>query len=206
MNFKELLMQETLPKKNLFNSAEVSALLKVKPHEIRYWENEFPQIRSQKNKHGQRLYRKEDLILFSAIKHLLHDKKFTIAGANKILADADMFENRVTPRAVSQEPEQELDVLQASSELLPETDCAFDEQTHEIYQHCGEDLEQTSNIQIEAQYVGEMIADALSAHTPKISKPDYEKRLASLNASKSQLNEVLSSLEKFSPNDFWAKF
>jgi len=212
VNFKELLIQETLPKKNLFNSSEVATLLKVKPHEIRYWENEFPQIRSQKNKHGQRLYRKEDLILFSAIKHLLQDKKFTIAGALKILADADIFEKRVTQEPAVSAASEDFDVLQASSDILSQTDNAFDEQTHEIYQNCAEDLEQASNIQIEAKYVGEMIADALIEHAhennnlAKMSKPEYEKKLATLNASKRQLNDVLLSLEKFSPNDFWGKF
>ena len=217
MNFKELLIQETLPKKNLFNSSEISALLKVKPHEIRHWENEFPQIKSHKNKQGQRLYRKEDLLLFSAIKHLLHDKKFTIAGALKVLADADMFEDRVgalaqapelvpEPASISVKDIKDIDVLQASCDMLP-AQSDFDEQTHEIYQNCAEDLEQTAH-HVEAVHVGEMIADALSKHNniPKITKPEYEKKLASLNASKTQLNDVLRSLEKFSPNDFWGKF
>jgi DNA-binding transcriptional MerR regulator len=205
VNFKELLIQETLPKKNLFNSSEVSSLLKVKPHEIRYWENEFPQIRSQKNKQGQRLYRKEDLLLFSAIKHLLHDKKFTIAGALKVLADADLFEDRVTNSEQKLAPDE---LLQASHDILPETQKVFDEQTHEIYQNCAEDLEKTSPPVIEPLHVGEMIADALTSHThnQENNNPDYEKKLALLQASKSQLNDLLSSLDKFSPNDFWAKF
>jgi DNA-binding transcriptional MerR regulator len=87
----ELLMRETLPRKNFFKASEVSSLLNVKPHEIRYWETEFPQIRSQKTKSGQRIYRREDVILFSAIKHLLQERKFTLPGAQRIIAASDEF-------------------------------------------------------------------------------------------------------------------
>jgi DNA-binding transcriptional MerR regulator len=221
VNIRELVIQETLPKKSLFNIHEVSSLLKVKPHEIRYWENEFPQIRSQKNKHGQRLYRKEDVVLFTAVKHLLHDKKFTIAGALKVLADSDLLEQRLASEPETEVVAQALpinagsnlhhEILQASCELLPEPEIAFDEQTHEIYQSCAQDLD-TVEIKLEAHHVGEMIADALTEHQNQeqkastLSKIEHEKALATLLASKTQLNELLVSLEKFAPNDFWGDF
>ena len=204
MNIKELLIEETLPKKSLFNINEVSSLLKVKPHEIRYWESEFPQIRSQKNKHNQRLYRKEDVILFSAIKHLLHEKKFTIAGALKVLSDSDILEQKIA----KQEQAQEQDILESLSQMLPEPDKAFDEVTHEIYQECAQDLEHIE-INVEAKHVGEMIADGLQQHAQQeqaksgLSKLEYERKLALLVASKTQLNDLLVMLDKFSPTDFW---
>lgn len=217
MKITELLMEETLPKKSLFSSSEVSGLLKVKPHEIRYWESEFPQIKPQKTKHGQRLYRKEDLILLSAIKHLLHDKKFTVAGALKVLADSELIQNRLSPAPVASPPEElvlapesDHDLLQDSCSLLPEPDLSFDEQTHEIYQNCAQDLEQTK-VAIEPKYVGEMIADALThqaqqASIPKLSKAEYEKAFAILIASRTELSDLLRSLEKYSPTEFWGEF
>lgn len=89
MKIIELLMREALPQKNFFRASEISSLLNVKQHEIRFWETEFPQVRAHKTKSGQRVYRREDVILLSAIKHLLQEKKFTLAGAQRIIAEAD---------------------------------------------------------------------------------------------------------------------
>lgn len=78
-------INETLPDKNFFTPQEVASWLVVKPHVICYWEAEFSDIRPCKNKMGQKLYKREDVFLMSAIKHLLYEKKFTIAGARKII-------------------------------------------------------------------------------------------------------------------------
>jgi DNA-binding transcriptional MerR regulator len=85
----ELLMRETLPQRNFFRASEVSDLLKIKPHEMRYWETEFPQVRPQKTRTGQRIYRRQDVILFSAIRHLLQEKKLSLASAQRIIAESD---------------------------------------------------------------------------------------------------------------------
>jgi DNA-binding transcriptional MerR regulator len=182
VNIKELLIQENLPKKSLVTVNEVATFLKVKPHEIRYWESEFQQIRPQKNKYGQRLYRKEDIILFTAIKHLLHDKKFTVAAASQILADSEILEQRLTNKGHDE-------LLQASEDLLPKLDSSFDEQTHEIYQHCASDLEENK-----------------STKKAALNTLEYEKALTMLNTSRTQLNEVLAALEKFNRHDFWNNF
>lgn len=84
-----LAMHETLPDKGFFRTQEIASLLMVKPHVISYLEAEFTEIKPQKNKDGQKVYRREDVILLSAIKHLLYDKKFTVAGARKILRESD---------------------------------------------------------------------------------------------------------------------
>ncbi len=89
MRILELLMRETLPQRNYFRASEVSDLLMIKPHEMRYWESEFPQIRPQKTKTGQRIYRRQDVIIFSAIKHLLLEKKLSLASAQRIIAESD---------------------------------------------------------------------------------------------------------------------
>src|SRR5580692_5796337 len=85
----ELLMRESLPRRNFFRASEVTELLNIKPHEIRYWESEFPQVRPQKTKTGQRIYRRQDLIIFSAIKHLLLEKKLSLPAAQRIIAESD---------------------------------------------------------------------------------------------------------------------
>lgn len=57
----------------------------VPAHVLRYWESEFPQLHPKKGRGGNRLYTENDLALLSRIQDLLHNKKFTIAGARKQL-------------------------------------------------------------------------------------------------------------------------
>ena len=77
-----------LPDKLFFKIGEVAELAGIKPHVLRYWETEFPHIKPQKSRSGQRLYRRRDLEAVLAIKHLLYDLKFTIDGARRQLREA----------------------------------------------------------------------------------------------------------------------
>ncbi|MCB9558327.1 MAG: MerR family transcriptional regulator [Deltaproteobacteria bacterium] len=72
-----------IPDKMLFKIGEVSELLGVKAHVLRYWETEFRALRPQKTNSNQRLYRREDVQLLQLIKRLLYDEGYTIAGANR---------------------------------------------------------------------------------------------------------------------------
>ncbi len=72
--------------KRYYRIGEVSKLVGVKPHVLRYWEKEFPQIRTNRVT-GQRLYRRKDIDLIKYIKVLLYDRGFTIAGAKKELME-----------------------------------------------------------------------------------------------------------------------
>ncbi len=74
-----------LPDKQYFKIGEVSRILGVKPHVLRYWETEFPAIRPQKTRTNQRLYRRKDVEQLLLVKQLLYEEGFTIAGANKRL-------------------------------------------------------------------------------------------------------------------------
>ena len=74
-----------LPDKKYFKIGETSTLLGVKPHVLRYWETEFPQIRPYKSKTGQRLYRRCDVEALLKIQKLLYEERFTIAGARQAL-------------------------------------------------------------------------------------------------------------------------
>ena len=62
-------------------------LIKVQPHVLRYWETEFPMLAPQKNRAGQRVYRRKDVEMVLRIRDLLYEEKFTIAGAKKKLVD-----------------------------------------------------------------------------------------------------------------------
>jgi len=74
-----------LPDKLFFRIGEVSAIAGVPAYVLRFWESEFRQIRPQRTSSGQRLYRKKDVERVLMIKHLLHEKKFTIKGAKRHL-------------------------------------------------------------------------------------------------------------------------
>lgn len=79
-----------IPEKLFFRIGEVCELIKVQPHVLRYWETEFPMLAPQKNRAGQRVYRRRDVEMVMRIRDLLYEEKFTIAGAKKKL----MEENR----------------------------------------------------------------------------------------------------------------
>jgi DNA-binding transcriptional MerR regulator len=70
-----------------YSIGEVSDLLKVKPHVLRYWESQFPVLNPKKNRAGNRTYRVRDIKLLISIQTLLYDRKYTIAGARRKLKD-----------------------------------------------------------------------------------------------------------------------
>jgi DNA-binding transcriptional MerR regulator len=108
-----------IPNKFFFRIGEVSKLTSVEPHVLRYWETEFKALRPKKNKAGQRVYKKKDVLLILKIKQLLYDQKYTIAGAQKrIEVEQDIVEVaasnpqiRKTLQEVKSELKEVLDVL-----------------------------------------------------------------------------------------------
>lgn len=80
-----------IPNKRYFTIGEVSTLCAVKPHVLRYWEQEFSSLRPSKRKGSRRYYQKKDVLLVRRIRELLYEKGFTISGARqqlKALRDA----------------------------------------------------------------------------------------------------------------------
>ena len=67
--------------------SEVSEMLGVKAHVLRYWETQFGMLRPKKNRAGNRMYRPEELRTLQRIKELLYERRFTIAGARRKLLD-----------------------------------------------------------------------------------------------------------------------
>lgn len=78
-----------LPDKLFFKIGEVSELVGVKPHVLRYWESEFPALKPMKTRGSHRVYRRRDVELAMLIRRLLHDEGFTIPGARKQLKKQD---------------------------------------------------------------------------------------------------------------------
>lgn len=77
-----------LPKeKKYFRIGEVSELIGVEPHVLRYWESEFKKIKPSKTGSGQRVYSRKDVETLHYIRHLLHVEKFSIKGARKKLSE-----------------------------------------------------------------------------------------------------------------------
>src|SRR5213596_143959 len=74
--------------------SEVSELVGVKPHVLRYWETQFSMLRPRKNRAGNRMYRPEEVKMLLRIKELLYTRRFTIAGARRRLLD----ERKETPQ------------------------------------------------------------------------------------------------------------
>ncbi|MGL6160203.1 MerR family transcriptional regulator [Microbulbifer sp.] len=71
----------TIPGKRYFTIGEVSELCAVKPHVLRYWEQEFPQLSPVKRRGNRRYYQHQDVILIRQIRALLYEEGYTIGGA-----------------------------------------------------------------------------------------------------------------------------
>ncbi|HEX2870738.1 MAG TPA: MerR family transcriptional regulator [Polyangiaceae bacterium] len=75
------------PVKLYYRIGEVSEIVGVEPHVLRYWETEFRSIRPQKSRKGQRIYSRRDVEKLISVKDLLYTHGFTIAGARKKLRE-----------------------------------------------------------------------------------------------------------------------
>ncbi len=72
----------------LLSIGEMCRILDVKPHVLRYWEQEFEIVNPRKDRNGKRQYSRNDINTLFRIKHLLHDEKYTIEGAkNKLWSE-----------------------------------------------------------------------------------------------------------------------
>ncbi len=102
-----------VPDKAQFRIGEVAKIARVQPHVLRYWESEFGQLRPSKNRAGHRLYSRGDVALILAIRDLLYDEGFTIAGARRRLraADRDAGEELTRTRDVLRRVRDEVEEL-----------------------------------------------------------------------------------------------
>ena len=76
----------TIPDKLYFTIGEVASLCDLRPHVLRYWEQEFPQLSPSKRRWNRRYYQRRDVLLIRSIKDLLYNQGYTIEGARQQLA------------------------------------------------------------------------------------------------------------------------
>jgi DNA-binding transcriptional MerR regulator len=104
-----------IPAKRYFTIGEVSELCGVKPHVLRYWEQEFEQLKPVKRRGNRRYYQRGDVIMIRQIRSLLYEQGFTIGGARQQLkgdaAQDDVSRSHQIIRQVRMELEQVLHVL-----------------------------------------------------------------------------------------------
>ena len=110
-----------IPAKRYFTIGEVSELCGVKPHVLRYWEQEFTQLRPVKRRGNRRYYQHHEVLLIRRIRELLYEQGFTINGARNRLDsqgrasadEAEMTEAQAAPQA-----ESAVDVDQSRKDIL----------------------------------------------------------------------------------------
>lgn len=89
-----------IPAKRYFTIGEVSSLCDLKSHILRYWEQEFPQLKSVKRRNNRRYYQQEEILLIRKIRELLYFEGFTIQGANAKLSDRKFVKEATSEKAI----------------------------------------------------------------------------------------------------------
>jgi DNA-binding transcriptional MerR regulator len=92
-------MLPAIPAKRYFTIGEVSELCGVKPYVLRYWEQEFTQLKPMKRRGNRRYYQHHEVLLIRRIRELLYDQGFTINGARNRLADAGALRAELAAQA-----------------------------------------------------------------------------------------------------------
>ncbi|MHC8441606.1 MAG: MerR family transcriptional regulator [Candidatus Eutrophobiaceae bacterium] len=103
--------QLPLPGKRYFTIGEVSDLCNVKPHVLRYWEQEFTQIKPTKRRGNRRYYQRADVFLIRQIRALLYEQGFTILGAKQRLSGDDFNDDISISNQIVSQIRQELEEI-----------------------------------------------------------------------------------------------
>ncbi len=89
-----------IPGKRYFTIGEVSDLCQVKPHVLRYWEQEFPQLKPVKRRGNRRYYQRQDVVMIRQIRSLLYEQGYTIGGARLQLTETVRPEGKMSREAI----------------------------------------------------------------------------------------------------------
>ena len=100
-----------IPGKRYFTIGEVSDLCGVKPHVLRYWEQEFSQLKPVKRRGNRRYYQRHDVILIRQIRNLLYEQGFTIGGARQQLTGDHVKEDNNQSHQIMRQLRNELEEL-----------------------------------------------------------------------------------------------
>jgi DNA-binding transcriptional MerR regulator len=118
-----------IPRKRYFAIGEVSDLCAVKPHVLRYWEQEFPQLKPTKRRGNRRYYQIDDVLMVRHIRNLLYEQGFTIGGARQRLKEQPKAErlktiqplpaaNTASPTPAASRKQQELHEIRSELERM----------------------------------------------------------------------------------------
>ncbi len=92
-----------IPNKRYFTIGEASVLCAVKPHVLRYWEQEFEQLSDIKRRGNRRYYQHNDVLMIRQIRNLLYEQGFTIGGARlRLSSDGELDESAQVKRVIGQ--------------------------------------------------------------------------------------------------------
>lgn len=212
--------QPTLPDRKYFKIGDAAVLLGVKPHVLRYWETEFPQIKPVKSKTGQRLYRRRDMEYLIEVQRLLYEKKFTIAGARQVLRQSNYFdaqdlEEAPLPPDVALQPAtveqiaEELRVVDAIIDIeVPQQDeCMLSEVKEALVQPIVSQVEAAAPIEaeVEPQVVPELNLEPMNTQASALPvEPEkhaidpmvLDAVLSKLTQAKTDLHAVLATLHQ----------
>jgi len=101
----------TIPNKRYFTIGEVSDLCVVKPHVLRYWEQEFPDLKPVKRRGNRRYYQRHDVMLIRQIRGLLYQEGYTIGGARQHLAGPSAREDNSQSKQMIRQLRSELEEI-----------------------------------------------------------------------------------------------
>ena len=110
-----------IPAKRYFTIGEVSELCGVKPHVLRYWEQEFTQLKPVKRRGNRRYYQHHEVLLIRRIRELLYEEGFTISGARNRLESVRLDSNRIDN---GYQPDDKIEALMPRSGATPGVDVA----------------------------------------------------------------------------------
>jgi len=111
-----------IPAKRYFTIGEVGELCGVKPHVLRYWEQEFTQLRPVKRRGNRRYYQHHEVLMIRRIRELLYDQGFTISGARNRLQEIAHSQRHLQEFVEDTEPNASFSIEAASALVVNEID------------------------------------------------------------------------------------
>ena len=170
----------SIPEKLFFKIGEVCDITGIQAHVLRYWESEFPMLAPQKNRAGQRTYRKRDVEMVLRIKELLYEDQYTIAGAKKRLTN----ELRGASKLKVVTPEMGAQAAVPAPVLVPV--------------HAPPDAEESPRAFADTRSDPAHVEHGDYAHEPEL--PATEESRAALRRLRDQLRDIMLLLEAEEPH------
>jgi DNA-binding transcriptional MerR regulator len=140
----------SIPEKLFFKIGEVCDITGIQAHVLRYWESEFPMLAPQKNRAGQRTYRKRDVEMVLRIKELLYEDQYTIAGAKKRLTNELRGASKL--KVVTPEMSAQGSSAQPAPQLVPAPTPSAEDEPHsyaETHEHSSAAVEHAPAAEVE---------------------------------------------------------